>query len=62
MNPMEVSVTAANRIKGLIRIRDCVRTLIDYQTLAYELRAKRPGDDLLLTQHHFRVRLIVPVE
>ncbi len=32
MNPMEVSVTAANRIKGLIRIRDCVRTLIEYQT------------------------------
>jgi len=32
MNPVEVSVTAANRIKGLIRIRDCVRTLIEYQT------------------------------
>ena len=32
MNPVEVSVTAANRIKGLIGIRDCVRTLIDYQT------------------------------
>ena len=32
MNPIEVSVTAANRIKGLIGIRDCVRTLIEYQT------------------------------
>ena len=32
MNPVEVSVTAANRIKGLIEIRECVRTLIDYQT------------------------------
>ena len=32
MNPVEVSVTAANRIKGLISIRDCVRTLIEYQT------------------------------
>ena len=32
MNPVEVSVTAASRIKGLIEIRDCVRTLIDYQT------------------------------
>ncbi len=32
MNPVEVSVTAANRIKGLIEIRDCVRTLIEYQT------------------------------
>ena len=31
MNPVEVSVTAANRIKGLIGIRDCVRTLIEYQ-------------------------------
>ena len=32
MNPVEVSVTAANRIKGLIGIRDCMRTLIEYQT------------------------------
>ena len=32
MNPVDVSVTAANRIKGLIGIRDCVRTLIEYQT------------------------------
>ena len=32
MNPVEVSVTAANRIKGLTGIRDCVRTLIEYQT------------------------------
>ena len=32
MNPVEVSVTAANRIKGLIGIRDCVRPLIEYQT------------------------------
>ena len=32
MNPVEVSVTAANRIKGLIEIRECVRTLIEYQT------------------------------
>lgn len=32
MNPVEVSVTAANRIKGLIGIRDCVQTLIEYQT------------------------------
>ncbi len=32
MNPVEVSVTAENRIKGMIGIRDCVRTLIEYQT------------------------------
>ena len=35
MNPVEVSVTAQGRIKGLIGIRDCVRTLIDYQTDDY---------------------------
>ena len=28
MNPVEVSMTAENRIKGMIAIRDCVRTLI----------------------------------
>lgn len=32
MNPVDVSVTAENRIKGMIGIRDCVRTLIEYQT------------------------------
>ena len=35
MNPVEVSVTAENRIKGMIGIRDCVRTLIEYQTEDY---------------------------
>jgi N12 class adenine-specific DNA methylase len=32
MNPTNVSVTAENRIKGLLEIRDCVRRLIQYQT------------------------------
>ena len=32
MTPVEVSVTAENRIKGLIAIRDCVRNLIELQT------------------------------
>lgn len=32
MNPVEVSVTAGSRIKGMVGIRDCVRTLIEYQT------------------------------
>ena len=31
MNPVDVSVTAENRIKGMIRLRDCVRQLIEYQ-------------------------------
>ena len=35
MNPVEVSMTAENRIKGMIAIRDCVRTLIEYQTDDY---------------------------
>lgn len=35
MNPVDVSVTAENRIKGMIAIRDCVRTLIEYQTEDY---------------------------
>ena len=35
MNPVEVSVTAENRIRGMIHLRDCVRKLIDYQTEGY---------------------------
>lgn len=35
MNPVDVSVTAESRIKGMIGIRDCVRTLIEYQTEDY---------------------------
>ncbi len=44
MNPVDVSVTAANRIKGMIGIRDCVRELIEVQTEDYpdvEVRAKQ---------------------
>ena len=32
MTPANVSMTAENRIKGLLEIRDCVRKLIQYQT------------------------------
>ena len=35
MTPATVSMTAENRIKGLIEIRDCVRRLIEYQTEDY---------------------------
>ena len=35
MTPATVSMTAENRIKGLIEIRDCVRRLIEYQTENY---------------------------
>lgn len=35
MKPVELSVTAANRVKGMIAIRDCARELIAYQTEGY---------------------------
>ena len=35
MNPVDVSATAESRIKGMIAICDCVRTLIEYQTEDY---------------------------
>ncbi|HEO2196077.1 TPA: DEAD/DEAH box helicase family protein, partial [Streptococcus agalactiae] len=35
MTPAAASMTAENRIKGLIEIRDCVRKLIEYQTEDY---------------------------
>ena len=35
MHPASVSMTAENRIIGLIQIRDCVRKLIEYQTEDY---------------------------
>ena len=44
MNPVDMSVTAANRIKGMTGIRDCVRELIEVQTEDYpdvEVKAKQ---------------------
>ena len=35
MHPVEVSVTAENRIRGMIKLRECVRRLIEYQTEGY---------------------------
>jgi len=35
MNPVEVSKTAESRIRGMIQLRDCVRTLLEYQTEDY---------------------------
>ena len=35
MHPVEVSITAENRIRGMIELRECVRRLIDYQTEGY---------------------------
>lgn len=44
MKLVEASVSAQNRIKGLIEIRDCVRTLIEYQTEDY------PDEDISYQQ------------
>ena len=44
MNPVEVSETAENRIKGLIAVRDCVRNLIELQTEGY------PDEDIRAEQ------------
>ncbi len=35
MNKIEVSITAANRIRGMIELRDCTRRLIEYQLEGY---------------------------
>ena len=35
MTPVECSATAENRIKGMIAIRDCVRNLLEIQTMDY---------------------------
>ena len=44
MNKMEVSVMAANRIKGMIELRDCTRRLIEYQLEGY------PDEDIAREQ------------
>ena len=46
MTPVEVSATAENRIKGMIAIRNSVRTLIELQTEDYpdsEIKAEQEG-------------------
>ena len=35
MHKVELSVTAQNRIKGMVKIRDCTRNLIEYQLEGY---------------------------
>ena len=35
MNPVETSKTGESRIRGMIELRDCVRTLLEYQTEDY---------------------------
>ena len=47
MTPAKVSMTAENRIKGLVEIRDSVRRLIDYQTNDYPDEAIRKEQEQL---------------
>ena len=35
MTPVDVSATGVSRIKGMIEIRECARTLIEYQSENY---------------------------
>lgn len=50
MTPVRVSGTAEGRIKGLIGLRDCVRTLIEYQTEDY------PDEDIAEEQRKLNTR------
>ena len=49
MNPVDVSATAENRIKGMIKIRDCVRELIRLQTDDYPNSSIKSAQDRLNT-------------
>ena len=49
MHPVEVSVTAENRIRGMIELRECVRSLIEYQTEGY------PDEDIAAEQQKLNV-------
>lgn len=49
MHPVEVSVTAENRIRGMIELRECVRRLIEYQTEGY------PDEEIAAEQQKLNV-------
>ena len=61
MNPVEVSATAENRIKGLIAVRDCVRNLIELQTEGYpdeDIRAEQVRLNMLYDNYTKKYGLI----
>ena len=61
MNPVEVSKTAESRIKGMIELRDCVRTLLEYQTEDYpddEIKAQQVKLNALYDQFTQKYGLI----
>ena len=47
MHSVEVSVTAENRIRGMIELRECVRRLIEYQTEGYPDEDIKAGQEKL---------------
>lgn len=47
MTPAALSMTAENRVKGLVEVRDCVRKLIAYQTEDYPEEAIRTEQENL---------------
>ena len=49
MHPVEVSVTAENRIRGMIELRECVRRFIEYQTEGY------PDEEIAAEQQKLNV-------
>lgn len=59
MNPVEVSKTAESRIRGMIELRDCVRTLLEYQTEDYpneEIKAQQAKAEYSLRRLHQKIR------
>lgn len=59
MHPVEVSVTAENRIRGMIELRECVRRLIEYQTEGYpdeDIESEPAETQCPLRQLHRQVR------
>lgn len=56
MVPVEMSVTAQNRVKGMIALRDCTRKLIEYQSEDYPDEVIEKQQAALNTQYDDFVR------
>ena len=61
MRKVEMNATAENRVKGMIELRDCVRTLIEYQTENYsddEIKAQQAKLNMLYDNYTKKYGLI----
>ena len=61
MRKVELNATAENRVKGMIELRDCVRTLIEYQTENYsddEIKAQQAKLNTLYDDYTKKYSLI----